>query len=164
MKCTIIIARVIVTFSLILGIVGVSSTQQAISFSSDEELENGDFVRSECSEVASSADVDEEEEIGEGENPDLNRSSRGFDLILSSETCYTEKSCAEVARVIDDLLGTHRRALSLVASKRFYFGTGGSAACFRRECSALGLEVTVVEIIDNGMSNIREIMQVKRPH
>ena len=85
-----------------------------------------------------------------------------FDLILTAETCYTERSCSEVARIIADLLKDSRTAVALVASKRFYFGTGGSASCFRREAEALGLHVSVKDIIDDGRSNIREVMEVRK--
>ena len=50
-----------------------------------------------------------------------------FDLILTAETCYTERACRDVARLLHGLLAPGPRALALVATKRFYFGTGGSA-------------------------------------
>lgn len=92
-----------------------------------------------------------------------------FDLILTAETCYTEVSCQQVARHLLDLLRADvNTSIGLVASKRFYFGTGGSAAYFRQCCDELKsdgrytLLVEVVEVIDDGKSNIREIMSVRK--
>lgn len=55
-----------------------------------------------------------------------------FDLVLSAETCYTEESCVGVARVLSEVLAPSRSACAVVATKRFYFGTGGGALCFRK--------------------------------
>ena len=85
-----------------------------------------------------------------------------FDLILTAETCYTQQSCREVAHLVADLLRAHVRAVALVATKRFYFGTGGSASYFREIAQSHGLHVTVAEVIDDGRSNIREIIEVRR--
>lgn len=96
--------------------------------------------------------------------------NRQFDLILTAETCYTEKSCQQVAQHLLDMLKADFMSVGLVASKRFYFGTGGSAAYFRECCTKLNdsgigaheLQVEVVEVIDDGKSNIREIMLVRK--
>jgi hypothetical protein len=95
-----------------------------------------------------------------------------FDLILTAETCYTEVSCQQVAQhLLDLLIPDLSTSVGLVASKRFYFGTGGSAAYFRECCVNLSksdnsakctLVVEVVEVIDDGKSNIREIMLVRK--
>jgi hypothetical protein len=98
-----------------------------------------------------------------GAEADANRVDTGlFDLILTAETCYTEQSCRDVARIIADLLRMHVRAVAIVASKRFYFGTGGSALCFRDNAARHGLDVVVAQVIDDGRSNIREVMEVRR--
>ena len=52
-------------------------------------------------------------------------------------------------------------ARALVASKRYYFGTGGSSALFRKECELRGdLSAAVVQVFDDGVSNIREVIEV----
>lgn len=86
-----------------------------------------------------------------------------FDLILTAETCYTEKACREVAALLSTLLKRNHRGVGLVASKRFYFGTGGGSDCFKRDAEELGLSVKVVAVEDDGRSNIREVMEVRRP-
>ncbi len=67
----------------------------------------------------------------------------------------------QVASLLQKLLRRHPHAVALVASKRFYFGTGGSSECFRRCCALSGLDAEVVQVLDDGRSNIREIMEVR---
>lgn len=51
--------------------------------------------------------------------------------------------------------------LALVASKRFYFGTGGSTQHFRQLVAADGRLVCAdAVVIDTGKGNIREVLRV----
>lgn len=87
-----------------------------------------------------------------------------FDLILTAETIYTERHCTELAMLLDKHLSRSPHARALVACKRYYFGTGGGTNLFRQACTKQGsLEVTSAKIFDDGKSNIREILEVKRP-
>lgn len=58
--------------------------------------------------------------------------------------------------------------LALIAAKRYYFGTGGSTEEFRSLLSSSqasahgGFSCEVVEVVDNGRSNIREILAVSK--
>lgn len=50
---------------------------------------------------------------------------------------------------------------ALVASKRFYFGTGGSTKHFRDKMAATGrLVCTDAVVVDTGKGNIREILKI----
>lgn len=50
---------------------------------------------------------------------------------------------------------------ALVASKRFYFGTGGSTQHFRDAAAATGrLLCSDAAVIDTGKGNIREVLRV----
>lgn len=50
---------------------------------------------------------------------------------------------------------------ALVASKRFYFGTGGSTQYFRDRAAADGRLVCAnAAVIDTGKGNIREVLRV----
>lgn len=50
---------------------------------------------------------------------------------------------------------------ALVASKRFYFGTGGSTQHFRGAAAASGrLVCTDLVVVDTGKGNIREVLRV----
>lgn len=51
---------------------------------------------------------------------------------------------------------------ALVASKRFYFGTGGSTLHFRELVEADGrLACADAAVVDTGKGNIREILRVR---
>ena len=85
-----------------------------------------------------------------------------YDLIITAETCYTEKSTREVAALIRSLLRRSPSARALVASKRYYFGTGGSSSLFRDVVGEAGdMVVEVVRTFDDGASNIREVMELR---
>lgn len=50
---------------------------------------------------------------------------------------------------------------ALVASKRFYFGTGGSTQHFRDAATATGrLLCSDAAVVDTGSGNIREVLRV----
>lgn len=95
-----------------------------------------------------------------------------FDLILASETIYSETAADETAL----FLARHLRpetGRGLVASKRYYFGVGGGTDAFRQAAERLfeydddksqnntgKLMVQTVRVLDNGSGNIREILLV----
>lgn len=50
---------------------------------------------------------------------------------------------------------------ALVASKRFYFGTGGSTQHFRDAAAATGrVRCSDAAVVDTGKGNIREVLRV----
>ncbi|CAB1097197.1 unnamed protein product [Ectocarpus sp. CCAP 1310/34] len=91
-----------------------------------------------------------------------------FDLILTAETLYT----TAVADKVLDMVGRHLApgGQALVASKRFYFGTGGSTQYFREaiaaRCNSAAVEASRrlvcsdAAVIDTGKGNIREVLRV----
>jgi len=111
----------------------------------------------------------------QAENPTLRRDGR-FDVILAAETTYTAESAKDTAI----LLARHlkpRSGSGLVACKRYYFGVGGGSDAFREAassqriliseeyCSSTSAEyrlsVETLQIYDNGVGNIRELLQIK---
>ncbi|CCI40587.1 unnamed protein product [Albugo candida] len=86
------------------------------------------------------------------------------DLILSAETLYTENVTSDLYQMIKrHLQVSNPKAIALVASKRYYFGTGGSVKHFLDLVNNdnANLEAKVVWCADNHRSNIREIVRVK---
>lgn len=113
-----------------------------------------------------------------------------FDLVLTAETTYTlmvtdkvrglpscrSPLCASglmhpltplhtcVYVQMLSMLSRHLKpgsGLALVAGKRYYFGTGGSVASLLEKAQAMGFEASVVESIEDGKSNIRDIVSIK---
>lgn len=84
-----------------------------------------------------------------------------FDLILSAETLYCSESTVKVYGFLETHLAPE--GIALIASKRYYFGVGGGTSDFidivarRRKLTA-----KVVMVVDDGCSNIREIIEVRR--
>jgi predicted nicotinamide N-methyase len=89
------------------------------------------------------------------------KKKREFDLILASETIYDIAACDALHNMFDCLLSPNGRVL--VASKRFYFGVGGSTVEFMELVKSKGIfSVEVVQVFEDGLSNIREIIQLSR--
>lgn len=90
-----------------------------------------------------------------------------FDCILAAETTYSEKAATETAQFLSKHL-TPGTGIAYIATKRYYFGVGGGTSCF---CNALlhnrrtedaQFHVETLEVYDDGASNIRELLLVKR--
>lgn len=92
-----------------------------------------------------------------------------FDIILASETTYTNDSCQDTAYLMMKHLkvGT---GVGLVATKRFYFGVGGGDDAFNQaavimsdchESSGLRLVVRTIQSYDTGNANIRDLLEVR---
>ncbi|CAM9702137.1 unnamed protein product [Scytosiphon promiscuus] len=82
-----------------------------------------------------------------------------FNLILTAETLYTTEVADKVLSMVLKHLAPGGQAL--VASKRFYFGTGGSTKHFRDEVAATRrLVCSNAVVVDTGKGNIREILRV----
>lgn len=93
------------------------------------------------------------------------RSSRNdkFSLILSAETLYTSECAEKVFYMI--LKHLELGGIALLATKRFYFGVGGGTMKIEdlaRSCDQVDFEV--VRSIDDGFSNIRDIVQITLHH
>jgi 2-polyprenyl-3-methyl-5-hydroxy-6-metoxy-1,4-benzoquinol methylase len=86
---------------------------------------------------------------------------RGFDVVLSSETLYREEAHATVAALLAALL--RPGGVALLAAKRFYFGVGGGTRRFMASAApAAGLRCEVVAVVEDGRSNVREVLRVER--
>ena len=85
-----------------------------------------------------------------------------FDLILASETTYTNTASTETAC----WLMKHLKAgtgVGLVSMKRYYFGVGGGSDSFCKACKSYGLTVELVREFNDGASNIRDLWRVRLP-
>ena len=85
-----------------------------------------------------------------------------FDRIVSAETVYTIEAAQLMASMVHQHLA-RPHGIALIGAKRYYFGTGGSIAAFRDALSQLkpSLECEAARVIDNGHSNIREVLRVR---
>jgi len=86
---------------------------------------------------------------------------RGFDVVLSSETLYREEAHGTLAALLAALL--RPGGVALLAAKRFYFGVGGGTRRFVAEAApAAGLRCEVLAVVEDGRSNVREVLRVER--
>ncbi len=96
--------------------------------------------------------------------PDAVGLNAPFDLMLSSETIYTEERAIGVARALAALLSKDPGATAYVSGKRYYFGTGGGSDVFRSALKEIdsSFSITVPLKVDNLGGNIREVMCIRR--
>lgn len=95
-----------------------------------------------------------------------------FDLILASETIYSEAAARETALLLKRHLQPET-GVAYVATKRYYFGVGGGVDSFCAFCaqSSVGddddddhdcrLQIETVKVVDNGTGNIREVLRAR---
>lgn len=88
-----------------------------------------------------------------------------FDCILAAETTYSEDAAADTARFVTNHLKSD--GVAYIATKRYYFGVGGGSDAFRNgiKSSSAGKGkylIETVDVVDDGASNIREILRVRR--
>ena len=81
-------------------------------------------------------------------------------LILTSDTLYHTSSIPALLRVIQHTLAAD--GVALVASKRYYFGVGGGTVELMRRVERDGtMECEVVIVLEDGHSNIREVVRLR---
>ena len=85
-----------------------------------------------------------------------------FDRVVSAETVYTLEAAEQMATLVSRHLA-RPHGIALIGAKRYYFGTGGSIAAFRDALAKRepALECEAALVIDNGHSNIREVLRVR---
>lgn len=83
-----------------------------------------------------------------------------FDLILSADTLYNVEYYSRLHNTIADSLSD--KGVCLIASKRFYFGVGGGTTDFLEFIQKENkLSFKILKEIQNGFSNIREIIELR---
>ena len=81
-------------------------------------------------------------------------------LVLTSDTLYHATSIPPLLHVIQRALAAD--GVALVASKRYYFGVGGGTVELMRWVERDGTMVCeVVEVLEDGHSNIREVVRLR---
>lgn len=82
-----------------------------------------------------------------------------FDLILSADTLYSVSNYDKIYEILRNYL--NKNGVAYFASKRFYFGVGGSTAEFMEFIKGKGeFNISKVKEINNGISNIRDILEI----
>ena len=89
-----------------------------------------------------------------------------FDLILSSETTYSNTACEKLLKIIIDCISEN--GVALIATKRFYFGVGGGTheverviAAHNKHSPLRRLKVEHLKSYEDGFSNIRDLILLK---
>ncbi len=76
---------------------------------------------------------------------------------LYSVIVYIIKVVYFISRYLSD------RGIALLATKKFYFGVGGGTFECEKLCESLGnIKMEVVHTIEDGLSNIRDIIVIRK--
>jgi len=84
-----------------------------------------------------------------------------FDYIVTCDTLYSPDLIPSLFNLIEKLLV--KGGIALIASKRYYFGVGGSTQEFMQISKTNGMSCRVAQIFADGSSNVREILQLIKP-
>lgn len=81
------------------------------------------------------------------------------DIVLSSETIYSESNLLHLYETIEAVAGSH----VIIAAKRFYFGVGGGTEAFVKIVKSRGtFGITDRFVFQDGSSNMRELVVLDR--
>jgi 2-polyprenyl-3-methyl-5-hydroxy-6-metoxy-1,4-benzoquinol methylase len=87
-------------------------------------------------------------------------SQNKFDIIISADTIYNLNNYDSFYSVIKEKM--NNPGICFICSKKFYFGVGGGTSQFIDYVSTKGeFEVKVVKEFNDGMSTIRQIIELK---
>jgi SAM-dependent methyltransferase len=83
-----------------------------------------------------------------------------YDLIISADTLYNASNYESFYRIIKENL--NKPGICFLCSKKFYFGVGGGTSQFIEYVESQGdFEIKVIKEINDGMSNIRQILEIR---
>lgn len=91
---------------------------------------------------------------------------RLYDFVLSADTVYATEQVNELADCVLDVLSPGGSAY--IAGKAYYFGVGGGTRDFEVRVKAvakqrhINIDVRIAKEIRDGLSNVREILHLKR--
>jgi len=86
-----------------------------------------------------------------------------WDLILTSDTLYSLESIPALVACVEKLLSPSGECY--VGAKRYYFGVGGGVIDLMEHINeSLTLKAEIVKVIDDGKSNLREIVRIVHKH
>jgi len=86
--------------------------------------------------------------------------SKKFDIIISADTLYNTENYEYLHENI--LKNINNPGVCFIASKKFYFGVGGGTSQFIDFVEQKGnFDIKCVKEINDGMSNIREILELR---
>eukprot|EP01038_Epipyxis_sp_PR26KG_P014658 gene14658-19693_t len=85
-----------------------------------------------------------------------------FDVVLASETLYSPCHCKKFVLMLERHLSI--TGVAIIATKRYYFGVGGGTIELERhlELSSTNFKLSYLKQIQDGASNIREILEIRK--
>ena len=83
-----------------------------------------------------------------------------IDILLSSEILYKTNYYTILCKLLKYLLKPNT-GRAYIATKRYYYGLGGGSLSFITEAKKENLFIQSINIIDNGKSMIREILEIQ---
>ncbi len=88
------------------------------------------------------------------------KSDKKYNIIISCDTLYNTDNYEKIYNILKNYLSKNGKAL--FATKKFYFGVGGSSSEFMYFIKEKGeFEVNKIKEINDGISNIRLIVEIK---
>jgi hypothetical protein len=83
-----------------------------------------------------------------------------FDIIVSTDTIYNPENYERFYNILEKYL--NNPGVCFICCKKFYFGVGGGSAQFIEYVNSRDyFTVEIKKEIDNSMSNIRHILEIR---
>jgi SAM-dependent methyltransferase len=87
-------------------------------------------------------------------------SSGKFDIIISADTIYNLDNYDSFYSIIKEKLSNP--GICFICSKKYYFGVGGGTSQFMDYVNKQGdFQISVIKEFNDGMSNIRQILEIR---
>ena len=88
------------------------------------------------------------------------KSDKKYNIIISCDTLYNTDNYEKIYNILKNYLSKNGKAI--FATKKFYFGVGGSSSEFIYFIREKGeFEINKIKEIDDGISNLRLILEIK---
>ena len=88
------------------------------------------------------------------------KSNKQYNIIISCDTLYNTDNYEKIYNILKNYLSKNGKAI--FATKKFYFGVGGSSSEFIYFIREKGeFEINKIKEIDDGISNLRLILEIK---
>ena len=144
--------------SEILDVITKSYISQVQSNYNIDISSNSSFISGDWNDFISKLETGNLDSISETTKKQLSESH--FDIIISSDTIYNVSNYESFYSILKNKL--RKPGICFICSKKFYFGVGGGSSQFIDFVKSKGdFSVSVVKEYNDGISNIRQIIEIK---
>jgi len=84
------------------------------------------------------------------------------EVVLGTDVTFTVAACRDVAAVLSTIFTTNAKAVAFIATKKYYFGTGGGVQEFTSACQQCLGSIILLETVWSAPDRSRSILRVTK--